>query len=99
MTYLIFEVKKEDSGKINTVIKDDLVSRQSITTRDASSLDIKGESTYLKVEGSKEGLKRAKELADELSLKKLTEKKAKEINEKIAAQDDSAASGIGMIFD
>jgi len=99
MTYIIFEVKKEDSGKINNVIKDDLVSRQSITTRDASSLDIKGESTYLKIEGSEDGLKRAKELAKELSFKELGEKKAKEVNEKISAQDDSAASGIGMIFD
>jgi hypothetical protein len=99
MTYIIFEVKKEDSGKINTVVKDDLVSRQSITTRDASSLDIKGESTYLKIEGSEDGLKRAKELAKELEFKQLGDKQSKEINEKISAQDDSAASGIGMIFD
>ena len=99
MTYIIFEVKKEDSGKISTIIKDDLVSRQSITTRDASSLDMKGESTYLKIEGSENGLKRAKELAKELSFKKLGDKQAKNVNEKISAQDDSAASGIGMIFD
>lgn len=99
MPYVIFEVKKENSGKINTITKDDLVSRQSITTRDASSLEIKGEATYLKVEGSKDALKKAEELAKELGFKKLDEKKAKGINEKIDIQDDSAASGIGMIFD
>jgi len=99
MTYVIFEVKKENSGKINTIIKDDLVSRQSIITRDASSLEIKGEATYLKIEGSKEALKKAEELAKELSFKKLVEKQAKEINGKMEAQDDSAASGMGMIFD
>ena len=99
MTYVIFEVKKEDSGKINTIIKDDLVSRQSITTRDASSLEIKGESTYLKIEGSKDALKKAEELTKELGFKKLDEKQAKDVNAKIETQDDSAARGIGMIFD
>ena len=99
MAYIIFEVKKENSGKINSVIKDDLVSRQSITTRDANSLEIKGESTYLKIEGSGDGLKKAENLAKEAGLKKLDKKQADKINEKINAQDDSAASGMGMIFD
>lgn len=99
MTYVIFEVKKEDSGKINKVIKDDLVSRQSITTRDASSLDMKGETTYLKVEGSSDALKKAGKLAKELGFKKLGIKQARDVNDKIVAQDDSAASGMGMIFD
>lgn len=99
MTYVIFEVKSENSGKINKLIKDDLVSRQSILTRDSNSLDIKGDYSYVKIEGSKEGIKRAEELAKELELKKLDEKKAKKINEKIAEQEDSAASGMGMIFD
>ena len=99
MAYVIFEVKSEDAGKINELIKDDLVSRQSILTRDSSSLDLKGNFLYLKIEGSKEGLKQAKKLAKELNLKKLNEKKAKEIDKKIEEQEDSAASGIGMIFD
>ena len=99
MTYLIFEAKSEDAGKINKLIKDDLVSRQSILTRESSSLGIDGEFSYVKIEGSEQGLKRAEELAKELSLKKLDEKKAKEINDKILEQEDSAASGMGMIFD
>jgi len=99
VAYIIFEIKTENAGKINDVINDDLVSRQSILTRDSSSLDIKGDVLFLKIEGSKEGLKRAEELAKEHSFKKLDEKKAKEVNEKIIEQEDSAASGMGMIFD
>ena len=99
MAYVIFEVKTEDAGKINKLTKDDLVSRQSILTRDSSSLDIKGDFSYVKIEGSKDGLKRAKEIAKELDFKKLDEKKAKKINKKIEEQEDSAASGMGMIFD
>ena len=99
MTYVIFEVKSEDIGKINKLTKDDLVSRQSILTRDSNSLDMDGDYSYVKIEGSKEGIKKAEELAKELELKKLDVKKAKEINKKIEKQEDSAASGMGMIFD
>ena len=99
MTYVIFEVKSGDVGKINTLAKDDLISRQSILTRDASSLDLDGEVSYVKIEGSDKGLNRAKELAKELKFKKLNVKKAKEVDEKIREQEESAASGIGMIFD
>ncbi len=80
MTYIIFEVKSENVGKINSLAKDDLVSRQSILTRDASSLDMNGDVSYVKIEGSDEGLKRAKELAKELKFKKLGEKKAKKVD-------------------
>lgn len=99
MTYIIFEVKSEDVGKINTLLKDDLVSRQSILTRDSSSLDLKEDVSYVKIEGSNDGLKRAKEIAKELNFKKLNDKKAKKVDEKIKEQEDSAASGMGMIFD
>jgi hypothetical protein len=99
LTYIIFEVKSDEVGKINKIIKDDIVSRQSIFTRDSNSLNMKGDLSFLKIEGSKEGLKRAEELAKELNLKKINEKKAKEINDIIKEQEDSAASGMGMIFD
>jgi hypothetical protein len=99
LTYVIFEVKTEERGKINRLIKDDLVSRQSILTRDSNSLDMKGDFQYVKIEGSDEGVKKAVELAKELEFKKLDDKKAKEINVKIEEQEDSAASGMGMIFD
>jgi len=99
LTYVIFEVKSEESGKINKLIKDDLVSRQSILTRDSNSLDMKGDFSYVKIEGSKGGVKRAVKLANELEFKKLGEKKAKQINVKIEEQEDSAADGMGMIFD
>ncbi len=98
MTYVIFEVKAEDVGKINQMLKDDLVSRQSILTRDASSLSIDKDVSYVKIEGSKEGLKKAGEIAKDLKFKKLSKKKSGEVNKKIEEQEDSAADGMGMIF-
>ena len=99
MSYVIFEVDKEHTSKITTLIKDDLVSRQSILSRDAHSLEMKGDATYVKIEGSTDGIKRAEEVAKELGFKKLTVKQAKKIDEKIQQQEDSAATGMGMIFD
>lgn len=99
MPYVIFEVKSEDAGKINKIIKEDIVSRQSILTRDSNSLNLDGDFLYLKIEGSEVGIKKAEEIAKELKIKKIAEKKAKEINKKILEQEDSAASGMGMIFD
>ena len=98
MTYVIFEVKTEEVGKINQMLKDDLVSRQSILTRDASSLSIDKDVSYVKIEGSKEGLKKAGEIAKDLKFKKLSKKKSGEVNKKIEEQEDSAADGMGMIF-
>jgi hypothetical protein len=99
MVYVIFEVKSAEAGKIQTMLQDEVVNRQSIVIRDANSLDIKGAVSYLKVEGSAEGLKRAQELAKELGMKKLPDKKAKKIDDKIKEQEESAATGMGMIFD
>lgn len=98
MSYIIFEVKSEHTGNINKFMKDDLISRQSILTRDASALNIDKDVTYLKIDGSEQGLKRAEEVAEEMEFAKLDEKEAAEVNEKIAEQEDSAADGMGMIF-
>jgi len=98
LSYVIFEVKSEEVGKINQMLKDDLVSRQSILNRDASSLNLKKDVSYLKIEGSEEGLKKAEEIAKELKFKKLNKKESDEINIKIKEQEDSAADGMGMIF-
>lgn len=99
MVYVIFEVKTDDVGKINTLLKEDLVSRQSILTRDANSLGVDKEVSYVKIEGSEQGIKKAEEISKELGFKKLDTKEAEELNKKIEEQEDSAASGMGMIFD
>jgi hypothetical protein len=99
LVYVIFKVKSDDAAKINKIIKEDIVSRQSIITRDSSSLNLKGDFLFLKIEGSEAGIKKAEEIAGKLELEKLKSKEAEDINKKIAEQEDSAASGMGMIFD
>ena len=98
MVYIIFEVQKEQIGKINELLKDDIVNRQSILTRDASALGIDKDVSYLRIEGSEKGLKRAEELAKEFEFTKLAENDARDVDQKIKEQEDSAANGMGMIF-
>ena len=98
MAYVIFEVPSEQQSKINNLIKEDIISRQSILTRDAKALNIDKDVSYVKIEGSEDAIKKAEELAEELEFKKLDEKEASEINDKIREQEDSAADGMGMIF-
>ncbi|MBS3748378.1 MAG: hypothetical protein KGY67_01605 [Candidatus Thermoplasmatota archaeon] len=98
MSYIIFEVKTDDVGNINKLMKDDLVSRQSLLTRDASALDIDKDVSYLKIEGSEEGLEKATDLAEDFGFTKLSEEDAEEINKKILAEEEEAADGMGMIF-
>jgi hypothetical protein len=43
-------------------------------------------------------LKRAEELAKEFEFSKLAENDARDIDQKIKEQEDSAADGMGMIF-
>ena len=98
MVYVIFEVKTEDAGKINELTKDDTVSRQSILTRDATSLGIDKEVLYVKIEGSEEGIKQAEDIAKEHDFKKLDSSEAESINTKIKEEEETAADGMGMIF-
>ncbi|HEC89193.1 MAG TPA: hypothetical protein ENI44_01260, partial [Thermoplasmatales archaeon] len=65
MVYVIFEVPSEQQSKINDLIKDDVISRQSILTRDARALNIDKDVSYVKIEGNEEAIKKAEELAEE----------------------------------
>jgi hypothetical protein len=61
--YIIIKVDKKKSSEIDELYRDDIVSRQSIIKREGISLDLKDDSIYILVEGSDEGINRAKEIA------------------------------------
>jgi len=132
--YAIFSVEKGDIGKADEILKDNIVSRQSIVVRDASALGIDSEDRYILIEGNEDAIKRAEELfkgieeklaeekiedvlekevekelteaseekAEEASKKeigrKLPEKDASEIYDKIKKEEENAAEGVGFIF-
>ena len=97
MAYAIFEIEKENERIIDEIKKDDLVSRQSIWTRDAKSLGLEGEKIYLKIEGDEEAIEKAKEIIGDKG-KLLEGGEAEKINEKFVADEEKASEGMGFIF-
>jgi len=73
------------------------VSRQSLTSRDAKSLGLPGDDRYVLVEGSDAGIARAAELLKDLA-HALAGAEAERVYHRFRAQDEQAASGMGLIF-
>ena len=60
--YRVFRLMSAQADQVNVLTADDVVSRQSVTVRDAKSLGLKGDSRYVVVEGSEAAVARATEL-------------------------------------
>jgi len=95
--YRVFRVPATQAARADVVWKDDVVSRQSITARDAKSLGMTGDDRYVLVEGSDAGVARATELLKDIA-RALRGAEAKRVYRRFRAQDEEAASGMGLIF-
>jgi len=89
MKWTILKVK--DQELINGLLGDDMVSRQSVTTRD----DPDGGKIIL-IEGSDEALDRVSEIAPDVAMEG---EAAQEWFDRIKSEESAVASGVGMIFD
>ncbi len=98
MAYAIFEIGIENKKIIDEIKKDDLISRQSIWTRDAKSLGLEGNNIFLKIEGNEEAIKKAKEIIKEKG-KMLEGNEKEKINQKFVVDEEKASEGMGFIFD
>jgi len=97
MPYAIFKIGTPRD--IDNVVRDDIISRQSITTRDAKSLGLKGSHFFVKIEGATEAIKKAEKIVKETDMgERLTGKEAKKIDTKLKKEEESASEGMGMIF-
>lgn len=98
---IVFAVKSDKKSEAENLVRaDDLVNRQSITIRSADSMDMGKDyenSYFIMVEGSEEALHKAEELLKDIA-KKLEEKDANIIAEKIKEEEDRAIEGFGNIL-
>ncbi len=95
--YAIFDVKALNRPRIDEVLKDDLVSRQSIAIREAPVLGFPGLGTLVLVEGAEAALVRAAALFKDIAAK-LEGSQAEAVYRAWKSQEDDVASGIGLIF-
>ena len=94
--YRVFRLMSAQADQVNVLTADDVVSRQSVTVRDAKSLGLKGDSRYVVVEGSEAAVARATELLK--GIPPLKGAGAEDVYRRFRSQDDQAASGMGLIF-
>jgi hypothetical protein len=97
MAYIIVSVPNENKNKIKEVLRDDIISRQSIAQRDAGALKIEKEVQFVLIEGDDRALDRAKELFKDLGTFEEGQA-AEEIYSKFKEDEEGAAAGVGFIF-
>jgi hypothetical protein len=93
--YRVFRVPPTQAFKIDALLKDNVVSRQSIVVREARTLGIGGEGTIVLIEGSEQGLAQAETLLEGLTLGSA---EAEIAYAKFKTQDEDAATGMGLLF-
>jgi hypothetical protein len=97
MAWTIFEIPREKRSELEVALRDDVVSRQSQKVRDAGVVGGPSGSTYVLIEGSPEGVKRADELLAAVG-KHLPPADADPLYRKFKDEDDSASAGMGLFF-
>lgn len=95
--YAIFSVPPEKRSKADEVLRDDIVSRQSIIVRDCSALGLKDLGFLIMVEGDEGAVKRAKDLFKDVG-KVLEGAQASDVYDRFRKESEDVASGVGLIF-
>jgi hypothetical protein len=95
--FKVFSVPLAKKPKKDEVLKDDVVSRQSIVEREADALGFKGLGILVLVEGDDKAVARAAELFKDVG-EELPADKAAAVRQAIRDQESDVAAGIGSIF-
>jgi predicted lactoylglutathione lyase len=96
MVYGVFAYKKELGGKVDEVLRDDLVMRQSITHRTGDVLGVGADFKVVFIEGSEEALKKATEMLKALGVENRKDHEA--LWKKLKDEEAAASEGFGAIF-
>src|SRR5207253_10733681 len=94
--YRVFRLTPAQADQVNLLTADDVVSRQSVTVRDAKSLGLKGDDRYVVVEGSEEAVARATEVLK--GIPPLKGAGAEHVYLRFRSQDEQAAFGMALSF-
>ena len=97
MAWTIFSIPSERRGELDPALKDDLVSRQSQKVRDAGAMGGPAGETYVLVEGTSDGVKKAEELLGRIGTK-LSQTDADSLFRRFKEEEDAASAGMGLFF-
>jgi hypothetical protein len=89
-----YETKKD----VDKILKEDLFKRLGYTIRECKLMGPEREGYYLYIKSAPEMIKKVDEAFEGTKIEKVTGKEAEDVIEKIKADDEAAATGMGMIF-
>ncbi len=95
--YAIFGVDRSKFSMVEEILREDIISRMSITKKDGTSIGFDEDLQYILLEGEEKVVEMAKEKFKGVG-KLLEEDETEKIREKIKREEEEAASGIGLIF-
>ncbi|MGC8580792.1 MAG: hypothetical protein ACP5RS_04945 [Thermoplasmata archaeon] len=95
--YVIFSVTKDKLEKAKKILTDDLVSRQSITIRDGTTLKNKKDNYIILIEGTEEGIKKAESMLSTDAIR-MDAKESEPIYNELKEESQNIADGLGAIF-
>jgi hypothetical protein len=97
MAWTLFLVPGGKRGELDTVLKDDQLSRQSQKIRDAATVGGPSGELYVLLEGAPEAMQRADGLLGPVG-KKLTGADGEPVYRKLKDEEESASAGMGLFF-
>ena len=97
MAWTIFSVPAPKRSELDTVLKDDLLSRQSQKLREASAVGGPSGTLYVLLEGSTDAVARADQLLGPVGTK-LPPAEAEPLYRRFKDEEESASAGMGLFF-
>jgi len=95
---IVFHVEGSNFGKANDIVlKNDILSRQSITFKDAKLAGLEKEGYCLIIDGSEEAISEARKLLKDL-VTEVVHKERDKVLEILQKEEESANVGFGSIF-
>lgn len=91
----VYRIRTSDKARLDAALGDDILSRQSLTIRDARHFGVPGDFIFLFVEGSDAGILRADALLLEFAVRAPD---ANVLLDLLKAEEDAAATGLGSVF-
>ncbi len=93
--FVVYSYKKDNEKDVNEILGEDRISRLTVVKRDGSAYGIDG--NIIMFEGSAENISALNSIK-EGTMKRIDDRKSREIYEKIKEENDSAEGGMGFIF-
>lgn len=95
MPFQVYRFPTASRAKLDEALGDDILSRQSLTIRDARHFGVPGDFVYLFVEGTEAGIFRADAVLLEFGERAPN---GDVLYQMLKAEEDEAASGLGSVF-